>query len=391
MKNVVETTQLYFGNDDVKFDSKWWLRCAFNNGVFDFKTHQFREYKYDDYISITTGYNWIEPPQENVDFLMRIYRMIQPKPEELECLLRAYSTGLEGRVLLYFIILNGRGQNGKTLMNNLMLACLGILGMTGNNALLTETRKIGPNPELANIDKRTFIIFEETKKDKKLENSNIRELTGGNGLSARKCYSNETEMTIHGTFMLACNNKPNMAGEIEVADMSRTLDIRFNSRFVKPELAHLVNEKKHIYLANEEFKTEEFRIKYRCAHMKIMMMTHQRYAKDGFNLQIPKSFMENTQAYLEKSSQVGEWFSENYKKIENYQKPEDKNKEKYIELSEAHEIFKESELYQSMSNAEKKKWTINLFIKYFIDNPFTSDLCSREKETETCKRYISGL
>ena len=98
---------------------------------------------------------------------------------------------------------------------------------------------MGANPELANIHQKRGIVLEEPRRDKKLQNANIRELTGGNDMSARKCYSNETKMIIHGTFMLDCNNKPNMASEIEIADVSRILDIRFNSRFVKPEFFSL--------------------------------------------------------------------------------------------------------------------------------------------------------
>jgi phage/plasmid-associated DNA primase len=363
VKNVVDTTQQYFGNDQIEFDDKWWLR-GFNNCVLDLKTHQFREYKYDDYISMTVGYDWIEPSQEEVDFLMSIYRMIQPIPENLECLLRIFSTTLEGRVLLYFIILNGRGQNGKTLMTKLMLFALGNLGMTGNNSILTEPRKTGANPELANIHQKTYVNFEEPRKDKKLQNANIRELTGGNNISARKCFSNETEMKINATFTLCCNNKPNMASDIEIADVSRILDIRFSSEFVKPARYHLVNEAKHIYKANEAFKTDDFLMKYRCAHMKICMMAYKRYSDDGFDLKIPQCFLDNTQTYLEKSSQIGEWFWERYEKTG--------NKEDHIKLAEVYEEFKNGldGLYQSMSRAEQAKWRENAFKQHFIDDPF---------------------
>jgi phage/plasmid-associated DNA primase len=365
-RDVVYECQEFYTNNEAKFDYQWNL-LAFNNLVYDLKTHQFREHRYDDFISITTGYDWREPPQQDVEYLEGIFRMIQPVPAELECLLRAYSTGIEGRVLLYFIILNGRGQNGKTFMNNLMLECLGSLAMTGNNSLLTEPRRTGSQPELANIHQKNFVIFEEPKKEKKLLNSNIKELTGGNKISARQLYSGVTELTVQGTFMLACNQKPNMAEDITDADMSRILDIKFNSRFVKPELYHLVNEEKHIYKANEEFKTDEFKRKYgRCVMMKILMTAHQRYANDNFSLKIPHTFLQNTKNYLEKSSRVMEWFQENYEKTA--------DKEQYIQLGEVYAgKFKDSELYQSMSKGERAQWMRNTFIKYFEDSPFTGD------------------
>ena len=81
------------------------------------------------------------------------------------------------------------------------------------------------------------------------------ELTGCSKFSARQLYSELTEINIHGTFMLACNKKPNLAEDAEDADISRIIYVKFNSRFVKPELYHWVDESKHIYRANEEFKT----------------------------------------------------------------------------------------------------------------------------------------
>ena len=339
-RDVVYECQEFYVNNEAKFDYKWHL-LAFKNLVYDLKTHQFREHRYDDYISITTGYDWKEPKNEDVEYLSGILRMIQPISVELECLLRVLSTTLEGRVLLYFIILNGKGQNGKTFINNLILECLGHnLAMTGNNSLLTEPRRTGAQPELANIHQKRCVIFEEPKKEKKLQNSVIKELTGGNGLTARQLYSGVTELTTHATFMLACNQKPNMAEDITDADMSRILDIKFSSRFVKPELYHLVNEEKHIYKANEEFKTDEFKVKYRYSMMKILMLAHHRYSADN-SLMIPPSFMENTKNYLEKSSRIMEWFEENYEKVS--------DKEQYIKLGEVYEKFKESELYQSMA------------------------------------------
>ena len=364
-RDVVYECQEFYTNNEAKFDFKWNI-LAFKNLVFDLKTHQFREHKYDDYISITTGYDWEEPNSEDIEYLLNIFRMIQPVPQELECLLRSYSTGLEGRVFLYFVILNGRGQNGKTFMNNLVLECLGHnLAMTGNNSLLTEQRRTGAQPELANIHQKRCIIFEEPKKEKKLQNSIIKELTGGNGLTARQLYSGVTELMTHGTFMLACNQTPHMAEDITDADMSRILDIKFKSRFVKPELYHLVNEEKHIYKANEEFKTDEFKVKYKTSVMKILMLAHERYAEDNYCLRIPQSFQENTKTYLEKSSQVMEWFEESYEKV--------MDKGKYIKLGEIYEEFKEAEFYKSMSRAEKAQWLKNNFIKHFADSPFTSD------------------
>ena len=87
----------------------------------------------------------------------------------------------------------------------------------------------------------------------------------------------------------------------------------------------------------------------------------------SFDLKIPKCFIDNTQTYLEKSSQIGEWFLEHYEKTD--------NKDDYIKLAEVYEEFKGEldGLYQSMSRTEQAKWGKNNFIQHFIDDPFLGE------------------
>lgn len=48
---------LWYINNTIVFDNKYWL-YGFNNIVYDLKIHNFRNYKFDDYVSITTNYDW---------------------------------------------------------------------------------------------------------------------------------------------------------------------------------------------------------------------------------------------------------------------------------------------------------------------------------------------
>jgi len=116
-----------------------------------------------------------------------------PKEEERECYLRILSTGLSGVALEKFIIENGVGGNGKGLSNDQMLCSLGNYGLIGNNALLTEKRKTGANPESANLHKKRYVVFREPSSRDKFENSAIKELTGGGNFSARGLYQSDTK------------------------------------------------------------------------------------------------------------------------------------------------------------------------------------------------------
>lgn len=364
-KKVVATTEEDFTNDNIKFDNKWWL-LGFNNKVYDLKKHEFREYQYDDYITITTGYDWEEPTEEKVKKVNKIIRQIITNKEERELVKQIFSTSLEGRAMINFVIFNGRGGNGKTMLDNLALYALGNYGITANGSLLNEKTKTGANPEKANLNKKRLVIFREPPEKTPFENAIIKEMTGGGDYSARTLHEKETKKTYHGTFICECNRKPNLAEEITDADMRRILDILFSSKFVKDE--EDVEEEKNIFLANSYYEEEEFKDKYKTAFMKILMDNHKKYSENNYKLKIPSSIKERTNLYLEMSCQILQWFNGEYK----IATKEDKinNPNPFIKLCDAYDRFKSSDMFRYLNKYEMRKYNKTYFIKYFQENVF---------------------
>jgi hypothetical protein len=70
-KEIIETTKECLTNNKIDFDSKYYL-FGFDNMVYDLNENKFREYNYDDYISITTGYGWIKPEKEQINTIEKI-------------------------------------------------------------------------------------------------------------------------------------------------------------------------------------------------------------------------------------------------------------------------------------------------------------------------------
>ena len=138
-----------------------------------------REHNYDDYITAHTGYNWREPIKEEIETVENLIKSIMPKEDERQTLLEILATGMDGLPLEKFIVLNGAGGNGKGVLNDLFLTCLGNYGFIGNNAILFESGNTGSNPEKANIHKKRYVVFREPPANKKFNNAFIKELTGG--------------------------------------------------------------------------------------------------------------------------------------------------------------------------------------------------------------------
>ena len=134
-RELVETYKEIGRNDNIEFDDNWNL-FGFTNVVYDLEKGEFREYKYDDYVSITCGYEWREPTEKEIEDVENLIKSIMPIKEERELLLQILCSGLDGKCLEKFIIFNAGGGNGKGVINDLMLKALGNYGMLGNNGIL---------------------------------------------------------------------------------------------------------------------------------------------------------------------------------------------------------------------------------------------------------------
>jgi phage/plasmid-associated DNA primase len=345
--------------NEVKFDDKWYL-FGFNNTVYDLETGKFRDYEYVDYVSMTTGYDWREPTQDEVNLINSLIKQIMPKEDERKLYLQILSTCMSGKCVEKFIIMNGKGGNGKGMIDDLLLDALGNYGMIGNNSILFETSKTGSNPEKSNIHKKRCVIFREPPENKKFENSVIKELTGGGTFSARGHHETNTVKELNLTMILEANKRPLFAEEPTEADARRIIDIYFGSKYTTDK--DLVDEENHIYIANEYYKTGEFRKKYKYALLKVLMYSYAEYKNNNYIFEIPKSIKERTTQYLEMSCNILQWFKDTY----NY--TGDKNA--ICKMKDLYEVFTSSNYYSNLTKNEKRKYNKSYFSDYISNNSF---------------------
>lgn len=358
-EEIVKTYKEYGLNDDIEFDNKWWL-FGFKNKVYDLEKHEFREYRMDDYISITTGYNWIEPTNEQLKTMNNLIDKIMPIKEERELYLQILSTGLEGKCTEKFIIFNGSGGNGKGMINDIMLLAVGKYGMIANNSILFEKNKTGANPEKANLHQKRLVIAREPSENSKFENAVVKELTGGGKFSSRGLHENETEKKLALTLIVECNKKPLFAEEITQGDARRIIDIYFRSTFTDDE--KMWNDDIYIYPIDTKLKTEQFQNDHKCALLYILFKEHEKLMKNDGKLPITESIKERTNSYLELSCQIVSWFKDNYICTE--------SKEDIIKIKDIYENFSNSDYFVNLTKVEKRKYNKKYFIDYFSENIF---------------------
>ena len=357
-KDIVTTYKEYGVDNNIKFDNKWWL-MGFNNMVYDMEECQFRDYKYDDYISITTGYDWREPTEKELETMWDLINSIMPVKEERDAYLQILSTGLDGRCIEKFIVFNGSGGNGKGVMDDLMLIMLGNYALLGNNGLLFENSKTGSNPEKANLHKKRFVLFREPPEKKKFENAIIKELTGGGIFSARSHHEKQTEKELNLTMIVECNKRPLFSEEPTNADVRRIIDIFFRSSFDTDDSK--IDHSKYIFKANPYYKTKDFQNQHKYALFKILIGEHNKFYKQYSSiLNMPKSIIDRTNNYLELSCDIVQWFKENYEESTN----------EYIKIQDIYDTLKQSQYFIDMTKIEKAKYTRTYFFEYITCNIF---------------------
>lgn len=353
---IVESYKEVNGREDIKLDDNENL-LGFDNMVYDFEEKCFREYRYDDYVSITTGYDWRKPSDAEIEKVNELIKLIMPDENERNTYLQILATCLHGQAVEKFIIFNGGGRNGKGMINDLLLTALGNYAMEANNSLLFEASKCGSNPEKANIHKKRLVIFREPPENKSFENSVIKELTGGGKFSARGHFESETQKELCLTLIVECNKKPLFKEEPTQADIMRLIDIYFGSTFTEDN--SLLDSKNRIYPCNPFYKTPKFKNQYKYALIKILLPYFYKYQENNYCITIADSIKERSQNYLDLSYKLVAWFKSEFEFTG--------NKEDIIKMKDLYEHLIQSIYFMNMSKTEKKKYN-KAFLQNYIEN-----------------------
>jgi len=240
-----ECRELFFDETFTKkIDSNKEL-IAFNNGVLDLKTFEFRDGRPEDYISFSTEINY-DPQKVSSDYpewhkIEEFISQVLPDPDVRLYFLRHLSTCLVGgNKAQKFHILTGSGSNGKSMLMNLMSRSLGDYAAVVPISLFTQKRgKSGAAaPEVIRLKGRRFVTMQEPDEKIALNTGLMKEITSCEKMYARDLFKSGCEFEVQAKFHLNCNDKP----EINTTDggtWRRLMVINFVSKFVeKPVEPH---------------------------------------------------------------------------------------------------------------------------------------------------------
>lgn len=281
-------------------DENNYLLC-FENGVYDLESDNFRPGCPDDYISLSTGYNYIELDEndsiakEIQDFLEKI----QTEKIMREYLMTLLSTCLAGSISEEsFYVFIGSGANGKSKIMELLKYTLGDYFKPMDIRLLTEKRSSSSSasPEVADKKGIRACPFDEPKATDEINTGFMKIFTGGDVITARALFREPIYFKPQFKPFLLCNHLPNIKADDD-GTWRRLKVVPFSSKFIKSSEATKKMRKEG--LKDNQFwadnKLSEKLPEWKQTFMGMLIKYYKKYKKEG--LIHPKIVTKETANY----------------------------------------------------------------------------------------------
>lgn len=208
---------------------------GFKNGVYDFDSNEFREATLEDYLTYSTGYDWIEYDEKdnNVIEIYEFLGKIITDKLVLEYLLKVLGRALVGRPDEKFYIWCGlSGANGKSTLVNFLEKTLGDYTTSIDVSLLTNKRAGSSNatPDVVRTRGKRLLTAQEPESDDKLRTGILKQYTGGDTIVARELFKSPIAFKLQATMVMCCNELPTMTS-MDGGSWRRIRVFDFKSRF----------------------------------------------------------------------------------------------------------------------------------------------------------------
>lgn len=183
-------------------------------GTVDLRTGELRPHDPADRCTKVTraGYD----PDARSDVWERFLAQVLPDPTVRGYLQRLAGLSLLGKVTEHiFTVVTGTGANGKGTTYGALLFALGDYGHAAESDLFMQA-KANPNsasPALMGLRGKRLIVVSETERDQRLAVALMKNLTGGDPITARPLYGKPVTFTPSHTSLMVTNYLPRVAGD----------------------------------------------------------------------------------------------------------------------------------------------------------------------------------
>jgi P4 family phage/plasmid primase-like protien len=237
-ENVIrEAVDMFYDSTfEDKLDSKHEL-IGFDNGVFDLDAFEFRPGRPDDYMTFTTGYDYVDfdPTHPRVLEIKRFFTQVftcEPLREYVLTLLASWLHGSVREERFHFFL--GVGSNSKSVCMDLLHKAVGQYFVAFPVAMLTQKRLASnaANSELSSAKGRRFAVLQEPGEAERLNVGLMKEMTGGDVLVTRQLYAQCTTWVPQFKLVMTCNHLPAVPAD-DHGTWRRIRVVDFTSKFTE--------------------------------------------------------------------------------------------------------------------------------------------------------------
>lgn len=219
------------------------------NGTYNLKTCTFESAKWDDFLTMQTNFRHTIDRQVRSErwekFIEEVTQGDEDKADFLQRALGYSILGLSNEECMF--ILHGKTtRNGKSTLLNTIENMLGDYAKVAPVGMICrgsrEKDAESASPTLAGLKGKRFVSMAESNEYGKLDEEKIKQLTGGEEISARALYQSAITYKPQFTLWLSCNDLPLVTDKSLFAS-ERIKVIEFNRHFSpKEQDTHLKEE-----------------------------------------------------------------------------------------------------------------------------------------------------
>jgi len=379
---MTECEELFYDKEKQfldKLDSFNYL-LGFNNGVYDMKLEEFRTGRPEDYISKSTGINYIayNPQSPEIMQINDFYKKIAIIDSVRKYLLIRSASFLSGSTRdESFDIYSGKGGNGKSKHMELMEAVFGDYAVKLPIQLLTAKRAASnaATPELARTKGARLCSMQEPDDTCRINVGLMKELTGGDKIQARALYGEPIEFKPQFKMVLCCNDKPELPQNDE-GTWRRVRNTEFTSKFT---YAEDLNADSVLDFKRDNDLSENFE-NWAEPFMALLLHYHKIYRQEG--LRVPDEIIEYTSEYREKNNDFRDFIND---KLEY-----DANSSEGLSVHRIYDVYKQWYSANNAGNQCKSRKDLSIYLDDRYGKYYSPGVSSKEKGYRGLKIVFGG-
>jgi putative DNA primase/helicase len=180
------------------------------NGTIDLRTGQLRAHDPDDLLTMQAAVTY--DPSAGAPRWAECLEAWQPDPAVRRYLQTVCGSGLTGQPVQHLFVNHGAGGNGKGAFYGAIAHVLGNYFVVPHKSLLVYQRHDAHDTVKARLRGARMVVGAETEAGDRLDESKIKELTGGDVLEARRMREDPWSFWPSHTLLLHTNYKPHIHG-----------------------------------------------------------------------------------------------------------------------------------------------------------------------------------